>query len=199
MSTHGESTVGLRGRRTGRSAMCGTRVAEPCGLPDWFARNLDTGSGIIHPRPTPKVIDVHDALVVHVDQRAPFECLRREVEPCQASSANSRTGSLCTSWHDEPLRVAQRRIPMRNTPRRCRGLVENGTPVSVARPSSPSPPSQMSERAHAGRGAAVMETWPTGGVAHASRIRARRILGLWRPLRSCRARRVCGRSRAPAS
>ncbi|MBW8698353.1 hypothetical protein ACWDR2_28820 [Streptomyces sp. NPDC003631] len=64
--------------------MRGTRAAERSGLPGRFARDLDTRSGITHPRPAPKMIDVHGALVVHVDQRARFEGLRQEVEACQA-------------------------------------------------------------------------------------------------------------------
>lgn len=48
-------------------------VAEPCGLPEWFGRNLDAWSDTVHARGISEVIDSHDPLVVHVDQQGLFE------------------------------------------------------------------------------------------------------------------------------
>ncbi|MEV6756567.1 barstar family protein [Streptomyces sp. NPDC051214] len=53
-------------------------VAEPCGLPEWFGRNLDAWSDTIHGRGISDVVDSHDVLVVHVVQRGLFSEGRRD-------------------------------------------------------------------------------------------------------------------------
>ena len=70
--TDGELTVDLRGRRIETLSDFWDAVAEPCGLPKWFGRNLDAWSDTIHARGISEVIDSHDVLVVHVDQRGLF-------------------------------------------------------------------------------------------------------------------------------
>ncbi|MCX4539114.1 barstar family protein [Streptomyces sp. NBC_01565] len=47
-------------------------VSEPCGLPEWFGRNLDAWSDTIETRGISEVIDSHDVLIVHVDQLGLF-------------------------------------------------------------------------------------------------------------------------------
>ena len=53
-------------------------VAGPCGLPEWFGRNLDAWWDTIESRGISDVIDGHDTLVIHVDRRGLFEGGRRE-------------------------------------------------------------------------------------------------------------------------
>ena len=48
-------------------------VSKPYGLPEWCGRNLDTWSDTIVPRGISEVIDSHDLLNVHVDQRGLFK------------------------------------------------------------------------------------------------------------------------------
>ncbi|MER5978552.1 barstar family protein [Streptomyces sp. NPDC001857] len=48
-------------------------VSEPCGLPEWFGRKLDAWSDTIETRGISEVIDSHDVLIVHVDQRGLFD------------------------------------------------------------------------------------------------------------------------------
>ncbi|MGW1992077.1 barstar family protein [Embleya sp. NPDC001921] len=73
-------TVDLRGRRIETLKDFWDAVAEPCGLPEWFGRNLDAWSDTIHARGISEVIDGYDVLVVHVDQRGLFEGGRQEGE-----------------------------------------------------------------------------------------------------------------------
>lgn len=73
-------TVDLRGRQIATLEDFWDAVAEPCGLPEWFGRNPDAWADTIHARGISEVIDSHDALVVHVDQRGLFEGGRREGE-----------------------------------------------------------------------------------------------------------------------
>ncbi|MEU4062251.1 barstar family protein [Streptomyces wedmorensis] len=55
-------------------------VSEPCGLPQWFGRNLDAWSDTIGARGISEVIDSHDILIVHVDRRGLFDGHRREAD-----------------------------------------------------------------------------------------------------------------------
>ncbi|MFG3001977.1 barstar family protein [Streptomyces sp. NPDC048340] len=75
-----ELTVDLRGRRIETIKDFWDAVAGPCGLPEWFGRNLDAWADTIHARGISEVIDSCDVLVVHVDQRGLFEGGRREGE-----------------------------------------------------------------------------------------------------------------------
>lgn len=47
-------------------------LAEPCGLPDWFGRNLDAWWDTIDTGAISSVIDEHPTLVVHVVARGLF-------------------------------------------------------------------------------------------------------------------------------
>ncbi|MGV9885050.1 barstar family protein [Streptomyces sp. NPDC003006] len=67
-----EVVVNLRGRLIDTCSDFWDVVAEPCGLPEWFAHNLDAWSDTIHGRGISDVVDSHDVLVVHVDQRGLF-------------------------------------------------------------------------------------------------------------------------------
>ncbi|MFE5843846.1 barstar family protein [Streptomyces niveus] len=53
-------------------------VSEPCGLPEWFGRNLDAWSDTIETRGISEVIDSHDSLTVHVDRQGLFDGNRLE-------------------------------------------------------------------------------------------------------------------------
>ncbi|MPY34061.1 barstar family protein [Streptomyces adustus] len=76
--TDGELIVDLRGRLIETPDDFWDAVSEPCGLPTWFGRNLDAWSDTINTRGISEVIDGHDILIVHVDQRGLFSGHRRE-------------------------------------------------------------------------------------------------------------------------
>ncbi|MEU4303421.1 barstar family protein [Kitasatospora aureofaciens] len=78
--TDNELIVDLRGRQIETLNDFWDAVSEPCGLPEWFGRNLDAWSDTIETRGISEVIDSHDILVVHVDQRGLFEGRRREAD-----------------------------------------------------------------------------------------------------------------------
>ncbi|MEV7215398.1 barstar family protein [Kitasatospora cineracea] len=67
-----ELVVDLRGRRIETLDDFWDAVAEPCGLPDWFGRNLDAWADTIHTRGISEVIDRHALLSVHVDRQGLF-------------------------------------------------------------------------------------------------------------------------------
>ncbi|MFH8384422.1 barstar family protein [Kitasatospora sp. NPDC018058] len=70
--TDSELIVDLRGRPIETLDDFWDAVSEPCGLPTWFGRNLDAWSDTIETRGISEVIDSHDVLTVHVDQRGLF-------------------------------------------------------------------------------------------------------------------------------
>lgn len=70
--------VDLRGRLIETLNDFWDAVSEPCGLPEWFGRNLDAWSDTIETRGISEAIDSHDILIVHVDQRGLFDGNRRE-------------------------------------------------------------------------------------------------------------------------
>ncbi|RAG87448.1 hypothetical protein DN069_01015 [Streptacidiphilus pinicola] len=78
--TDSELIVDLRGRPIGTLDDFWDAVMEPCGLPDWFGRNLDAWSDTIVTRGISEVIDKHHVLIVHVDQRGLFAGGKREAE-----------------------------------------------------------------------------------------------------------------------
>ncbi|WP_066938385.1 barstar family protein [Streptomyces sp. NBRC 110611] len=71
--TNSKLTVDLRGRRIETLDDFWDAVTEPCGLPEWFGRNLDAWSDTIHTRGISEEIDRHDILVVHVEHRGLFD------------------------------------------------------------------------------------------------------------------------------
>ncbi|MFD0059000.1 barstar family protein [Streptomyces sp. NPDC127168] len=78
--TNSELVVDLRGRLIETLDDFWDAVSEPCGLPEWFGRNLDAWSDTIETRGVSEVIDSHDALIVHVDQRGLFNGHRQEAK-----------------------------------------------------------------------------------------------------------------------
>ncbi|MER7521021.1 barstar family protein [Streptomyces sp. NPDC126499] len=76
--TDSKLIVDLRGRLIETLNDFWNAVREPCGLPDWFGRNLDACSDTIETRGISEVIDSHDILIVHVDQRGLFDGQRQE-------------------------------------------------------------------------------------------------------------------------
>ncbi|WP_308015634.1 barstar family protein [Streptomyces huiliensis] len=78
MTPNSELTVDLRGRRMETLDDFWDAVTGPCSLPEWFGRNLNAWWDTINARGISQVIDSHDVLVVHVDQRGLFEGNREE-------------------------------------------------------------------------------------------------------------------------
>ncbi|WP_406841541.1 barstar family protein (plasmid) [Streptomyces sp. AHU1] len=78
--TDSELIVDLRGRLIETLDDFWDAVSEPCGLPEWFGRNLDAWSDTIETRGISEVIDNHDILIVHVDQRGLFDGSRQEAD-----------------------------------------------------------------------------------------------------------------------
>ncbi|MEO3843211.1 barstar family protein [Streptomyces sp. B22F1] len=78
--TDSELIVDLRGRLIETLNDFWDAVSEPCGLPEWFGRNLDAWSDTIETRGISEVIDSHDVLIVHVDQRDLFNGHRQEAD-----------------------------------------------------------------------------------------------------------------------
>lgn len=72
MVTSSELVVDLRGRLIETLDDFWDAVAKPCGLPEWFGRNLDAWADTIETRGISEVIDGHDILVVHVDRQGLF-------------------------------------------------------------------------------------------------------------------------------
>lgn len=70
--------VDLRGRPIETLNDFWDAVSGPCGLPEWFGRNLDAWSDTIETRGISEVIDSHGTLIVYVDQRGLFEGNRQE-------------------------------------------------------------------------------------------------------------------------
>lgn len=71
--TNSELIVDLRGRLIETLNDFWDAVIKPCGLPEWFGRNLHAWSDTIETRGISEVIDSHDTLVVHVDQQGLFD------------------------------------------------------------------------------------------------------------------------------
>lgn len=78
--TDSELIVDLRGRLMETLNDFWDAVSEPCGLPEWFGRNLDAWSDTIQTRGISEVIDSHDILIVHVDQHGLFNGHRQEAD-----------------------------------------------------------------------------------------------------------------------
>ncbi|MGW0692552.1 barstar family protein [Streptomyces sp. NPDC002738] len=78
--TDSELIVDLRGRLIETLNDFWDAVTEPCGLPEWFVRNLNAWSDTIETRGISEVIDSHDVLIVHADQRGLFEGNRHEAQ-----------------------------------------------------------------------------------------------------------------------
>ncbi|MEI5034354.1 barstar family protein [Streptomyces sp. S1A(2023)] len=70
--TESELVIDLRGRRIETLDDFWDAVTGPCGLPDWFGRNLDAWEDTIHGRGISDVIDRHSTLSVHVDRTGIF-------------------------------------------------------------------------------------------------------------------------------
>ncbi|MFD7755336.1 barstar family protein [Streptomyces sp. NPDC059757] len=78
--TDSELIVDLRGRLIETLNDFWDAVAEPCGLPEWFDRNLNAWSDTIETRGISEVIDSHEVLIVNVDQRGLFDGSRQEAQ-----------------------------------------------------------------------------------------------------------------------
>ncbi|WEH38872.1 barstar family protein [Streptomyces sp. AM 2-1-1] len=78
--TDTELIVDLRGRPIGTLDDFWDAVSGPCGLPEWFGRNLDAWSDTIGTRGISGVIDSHDTLTVHVDREGLFDGSRPQAD-----------------------------------------------------------------------------------------------------------------------
>ncbi|MFG2918995.1 barstar family protein [Kitasatospora sp. NPDC048298] len=96
-----ELVVDLRGRQIETLNDFWDAVSKPCGLPKWFGRNLDAWSDTIETRGVSEVIDSHDILVVHVDQRGLFEGHQREADAL-ASTFDGEQNRLIVHGPDRP-------------------------------------------------------------------------------------------------
>jgi hypothetical protein len=67
-----ELVVDLRGRAPATLDAFWDAVAEPCGLPGWFGRNLDAWWDAVESRGVSPVIDAHGVLVVRADAAGLF-------------------------------------------------------------------------------------------------------------------------------
>lgn len=76
--TQSELVVDLRGRPIETLDDFWDAMTEPCGLPEWFGRNVTAWGDTLHTRGISEVIDSFDVLVVHVDKRGIFA--QRNVE-----------------------------------------------------------------------------------------------------------------------
>ncbi|MGP3998595.1 barstar family protein [Streptomyces sp. 8N706] len=67
-----ELVVDLRGYDLATLDAFWDAVAEPCGLPAWFGRNLDAWWDAVESRGISPVIDAHDVVVVRADAAGLF-------------------------------------------------------------------------------------------------------------------------------
>lgn len=67
-----ELVVDLRGRRIGSLRDFWAAVAEPCGLPPWFGRNLDAWWDTVETGGISEVVDRYDLLVFRADATGLF-------------------------------------------------------------------------------------------------------------------------------
>ncbi|MFC8953734.1 barstar family protein [Streptomyces sp. NPDC057101] len=112
--TDSELIVDLRGRLIETLNDFWDAVSEPCGLPEWLARNLDAWSDTIETRGISEVIDSHDVLIVHFDQRGLFDGHRQEADVL-AGIFDGEQNQLIVHGRSRRIfgRLAQRRLQMR--------------------------------------------------------------------------------------
>ncbi|MER6913550.1 barstar family protein [Streptomyces sp. NPDC000594] len=67
-----ELVIDLRGRCIGTLEDFWDAVAEPCGLPDWFGRNLDAWADALESGGVAEILDRYDTLTVRVGRRGLF-------------------------------------------------------------------------------------------------------------------------------
>lgn len=83
--------VDLRGRVIETLDDFWDAVAEPCGLPAWFGRNIDAWRDTIQARGISDLIDRHDAVVVHVDRTGIFSRSNHEARALRRAFAGHRS------------------------------------------------------------------------------------------------------------
>jgi hypothetical protein len=89
--TKTELVVDLRGRSIETLDDFWDAVSGPCGLPEWFGRNLDAWTDTIQARGISEVIDRYDVLVIHVDKQGIFASRNldaRRLRGCFAGQQN---------------------------------------------------------------------------------------------------------------
>lgn len=83
--------VDLRGREIDTLDEFWDAVTEPCGLPEWFGRNIDAWRDTIQNRGISPVIDDYDVLVVHVDRRGIFAARNVEARAFRSAFAGRQS------------------------------------------------------------------------------------------------------------
>ena len=91
VKTESPLVVDLRGRSIETLDDFWDAVAEPCGLPEWFGRNIDAWRDTIQTRGISAVIDSYDILVVHVDRQGVFAARNREARTLRSAFAGRRS------------------------------------------------------------------------------------------------------------
>ncbi|MFE1292251.1 barstar family protein [Streptomyces sp. NPDC058751] len=89
--TRTELVVDLRGRPIETLDDFWDALAEPCGLPKWFGRNVEAWRDTIQTRGISDVIDSYDVLVVHVDKRGVFAARNREARHLRSTFAGRQS------------------------------------------------------------------------------------------------------------
>ncbi|MFB6518667.1 barstar family protein [Streptomyces sp. NPDC056401] len=89
--TESELVVDLRGRPMGTLDAFWDAVTEPCGLPDWFGRNVDAWRDTIQTRGISEVVDSYDVLVVHVDKQGIFAGRNSEARDLRSAFAGRQS------------------------------------------------------------------------------------------------------------
>ncbi|WUH97595.1 barstar family protein [Spirillospora sp. NBC_00431] len=80
MAEETELLVDLRGQQIETLDDFWDAVSGPCGLPEWFGRNVEAWRDTIQSRGISEVIDRYDVLVVHVDGQGIFASGGHEVQ-----------------------------------------------------------------------------------------------------------------------
>jgi len=83
--------VDLRGQKLETLDDFWDAVADPCGLPAWFGRNIEAWRDTIHVRGISGLIDRHDAVVVHVDRAGLFSGKNSDARALRRAFAGRRS------------------------------------------------------------------------------------------------------------
>ncbi|MFB7467323.1 barstar family protein [Streptomyces sp. NPDC056224] len=89
--TESELVVDLRGRPIETLDAFWDAVTEPCGLPEWFGRNVDAWRDTIQTRGISEIVDSYDVLVVHVDKLGIFAGRNRETRDLRSAFSGRRS------------------------------------------------------------------------------------------------------------
>lgn len=89
--TETELVVDLQGQQIETLDDFWDAVSGPCGLPDWFGRNVEAWRDTLQTRGISEVIDRYDVVAVHVDKQGIFAGGSREVRALRRAFAGRRS------------------------------------------------------------------------------------------------------------